>query len=346
MPAVTIQTVAEYACVSRATVSRVLNHNPTVNQDIRERVLEAARVLGYQPNRAARRLRTQSRDVVGVIISDIQNPHFTSVIRGIEDAAYEHQMNMVLCNSDENSTKLLKYLRLMQAEAVAGLIVVPAQVTADAAALRNLQADGMAVIVLDRTLSGVPVDTVKVDNVRGACEGVKHLLHLGYRRIGIIYPDVATGHERYQGYVQAFDAWGLRVNPRLVAAADYRSSDHAYRITRELLSSAEPVEALFTANNLATLGALHALRELGRRVPADVALVGFDDMPWAEELYTPLTVVAQPTYELGQQAVQMLLRRLDHPGAPFETVALPTRLIVRASCGVNGLHLMTDRTNC
>jgi LacI family transcriptional regulator, galactose operon repressor len=182
MPVITIQNVADYAQVSRATVSRVLNNNPTVNGEIRQRVLHAAQVLGYQPNRAARRLRKQSSEVIGVIISDIQNPHFTSIIRGIEDAAYESQMNIVLCNSDEDSTKLQKYLRVMQAEGVAGLIVVPTDAVHDHAALDQLQQDGMPMIFLDRAIDDMPVDAVMVDNQGGAYQAVKHLTGLGRRR--------------------------------------------------------------------------------------------------------------------------------------------------------------------
>lgn len=330
---VSIRDVADRANVSRATVSRVINNNPTVNDEIRTRVLDAIHSLGYQPNRAARRLRKRSRDVIGVIISDIQNPYFISVIRGIEDAAYIHRMNIVLCNSDEDSTKLQKYLQLMQAEAVAGLIIAPTSTNSDKI-LNKLGLEDIPIILIDRAINNnLNYDVVKVDNVDGAYRGVKHLIDLGYNRIGIIHPLVTTGYERYQGYQKALTEAGLTLDPALVKVADF-DAESSYRLARELImDTSPPPDAIFTATNLMTLGALRAIRQRGMRVPEDVALVGFDDIPWAEELYSPLTAVAQPTYELGQEAVRMLLRRLDQPTIAFHTSVLKTQLIVRESCG-------------
>ncbi|MBZ0285862.1 MAG: LacI family transcriptional regulator [Anaerolineae bacterium] len=332
MPIVTIQTVADYARVSRATVSRVLNNNPKVDSEIRERVLQAVEILGYQPNRVARRLRTQSRDVIGVIISDIQNPHFTSIIRGIEDVAYVRQMNIVLCNSDEDSSKLQTYLRVMQAESVAGLIVVPTHADQEREALQSIQRNGIPIILLDREIEGFEVDSVQVDHRHGAYEAVAHLIRLGRRRIGIIYNDFSTGWQRYQGYIDALNEAHIPIDRTLVKTSDHKR-ESSYDRTRELMALPVPPDALFTAFNLVTLGALHVLHELGARVPQDVALVGFDDMPWADELFSPLTAVAQPTYELGQTAARLLLRRLNTPDAPFQNEILPTQLIVRQSCG-------------
>ncbi len=332
MSAVTIQTVAEYAQVSRATVSRVLNNNPSVDPEIRDRVLEAVRVLGYQPNRAARRLRMQSKDVIGVIISDIQNPYFTSVIRGIEDAAYTHQMNIVLCNSDEDSAKQQKYARVLQAESVAGMIVSPAHAQDDLPFLEELKRNGMVIIILDRVADGLPFDAVKVDNVQGAYDAVQHLIAQGRQHIGMIYPDVITGRERYQGYLKALEAAGLAANPATALAAGY-TVESAYQATHELLQSNLALDALFTGNDMATLGVMRACRELGVRIPQDIAAAGFDDMPWAEELYSPPTVVAQPTHDIGQQAVHLLRRRLEQPDAPVLTVVLQTHLVIRQSSG-------------
>lgn len=332
MPIVTIQTVADYARVSRATVSRVLNNNPKVDSDIRERVLQAVEVLGYQPNRVARRLRTQSRDVIGVIISDIQNPHFTSIIRGIEDTAYLNQMNLVLCNSDEDSIKFRTYLRVMQAESVAGLIVVPTHADQEREALESIKRNGIPIILLDREIEGFEVDAVRIDHRLGAYQAVSHLIRLGRQRIGIIYNDVSTGWQRYAGYTDALNEAGIPIDLDLVKTSDH-TRESSYDRTRDLMRLSSPPDALFTSFNMVTLGALHVLHELHIDVPQDVALVGFDDMPWADELFSPLTAVAQPTYELGQTAARLLLERLNAPDSPFQTAVLPTQLIVRQSCG-------------
>lgn len=333
MASATINDVARYAGVSRATVSRVLNNNPAVDAALRSRVLDAVQALGYQPNRAARRLRAQSSNVIGLVISDIQNPYFISVISGVEDAAYANQMNIVLCNSDEDPAKERIYLGVMEAERVAGLIIVPTNgmVAGD---LNRLQQAGIPVILLDRLVNDVQVDTVKVDNERGAYEAVKHLLDLGCRRIAHISgsPDLTTGHDRAQGYHNALAEAHLKAEPKLFKIGDYKTGS-GYRLALELLDSAAPPDAIFVANNLMTLGALRALRERSVRVPEDMALVGFDDMPWSAEFRSPLTAVSQPTYELGQEAVHLLRRRLAQPDAPVRTVVLNTRLIVRESCG-------------
>lgn len=333
MVSVTINDVANYASVSRATVSRVLNNNPAVDAALRSRVLDAVEALGYQPNRAARRLRAQSSNVIGLMISDIQNPYFISIISGVEDAAYAHQMNIVLCNSDEDSAKERIYLQVMEAERVAGLIIVPTQGT-DGRDLKRLPQAGIPVILLDRLVEELQVDAVKVDNERGAYEAVKHLLDLGYRRIAHIggAPDLTTGRDRAQGYHNALSEARLKPEARLIRTGDFKT-DSGYRLTLELLDLPTPPDAIFVANNLMTLGALRALRERAVRVPDEMALVGFDDMPWSAEFRSPLTAVSQPTYELGQEAVHLLRRRLAQPDAPVRTVVLNTRLIVRESCG-------------
>jgi LacI family transcriptional regulator, galactose operon repressor len=334
MANVTIEDVAKRAQVSRATVSRVLNNNLRVDESLRSRVLEAVQALDYQPNHVARRLRARSSTVIGLIISDIQNPYFISVIRGVEDTAYAQHMSIVLCNSDEDVTKQQLYLQLMESEHVAGLIIVPAN-SHDNAGLARLKQAGIPIILLDRTVETLQVDAVKVDNMRGAYEAVNHLIELNHRRIGIIsgFKHLTTGDERYQGYREALTAAGLPIDDSLVRFGDFKT-ESGYHLTHELMAAADPPKALFVANNLMTLGAMRALHELGVRIPEDIALVGFDDMPWSGELYSPLTAVSQPTYELGQEAVQLLMRRISQPAAPYRTIVLQTRLIIRESSGV------------
>ena len=333
MANITIEDVAKHAQVSRATVSRVLNHNLRVDEAMRSRVLEAVQALGYQPNHVARRLRARSSTVIGLIISDIQNPYFISVIRGVEDAAYAQHMSIVLCNSDEDVTKQQLYLQLMESEHVAGLIIVPAN-SLDNAGLARLKQAGIPIILLDRTVETLQVDAIKVDNVRGAYEAVNHLIERGHQRIGIIsgFKHLTTGNERYRGYRDALTSAGFPIDESLVRFGDFKT-ESGYRLTHELMAAARPPQALFVANNLMTLGAMRALRELGVRIPEEIALVGFDDMPWSGELYSPLTAVSQPTYELGQEAVQLLMRRISQPTAPYQTLVLQTRLIIRESSG-------------
>lgn len=340
MARTTIKDVAQAAGVSSATVSRVLNNNPQVDEAMRVRVMDAINRLSYQPNHDARRLRAQSSNVIGLVISDIQNPYFISVIRGVEDAAYARQMNVILCNSSEDLAKQAMYMRVMEAERVAGLILVPSHSQRDDD-VRRLQKSGIPVILLDRAMQNADMDAVVVDNLRGAYDAVTHLAGLGRRRIGLIggLPHVRTGQDRDQGYRDALAAAHLPFDERLIRSGDF-TMETGYRLALDLMSQPEPPDALFVANNLMTLGALRALRERRILVPEDVALVGFDDMPWSGELYSPLTAVSQPTYDLGQEAVHLLLRRLAKPDAPYHTVTLQTKLVVRESCGA----LLTNRS--
>ncbi len=333
MAAITMKDIAAHAGVSKATVSRVVNNDPNVAADLRARVLKAIQELGYQPNRAAQRLRAGSSDVIGLLVSDIQNPFFTSVVGGVEEMAYAHQMSILLCNTNEDYSRQQMYLSVMQAENVAGLILSPTPMT-DAKSLKKLTQANMPIILLDRSVDGLNADTVVVDNAHGAFLAVSHLIELGYKRIAMIAssPILTTGRDRQQGYREAMQRAGFPVDDNLIKVGDSRK-ESGHELARELIEMREPPEAIFVANNLMTLGALGALREHHVRVPEDIALIGFDDMPWSAELCPPLTAISQPTYDLGREAVHLLIRRLAEPKAPYRTVTLQTRLIVRESCG-------------
>jgi len=237
--------------------------------------------LGYEPDRAAQRLGSRKSDVLGLIVADIQNPHFVSVIQGVQDAAYRNGMNIILCDTDESPGRFSENVHVLQAESVAGLIVVPTP-SGNADALRSIQKDNVPVVVLDRAVDGVAIDTVMVDNTAGAHAAVKHLINLGRRRIAGIFPDVQTGDERRDGYVQAHLDAGLgQPAKELILTGSYRSKG-SYEVALSLFRN-QDVDAVFTATNFVTLGVIRAIRELGIAVPQDIALVGFDDMPWADE---------------------------------------------------------------
>lgn len=320
-----------------ATVSRVLNHDPTVTEELRKRVLESIEILGYEPNRAARRLRANSSDVIGLVISDIKNPFFVSLIGGVEQIAAQRHISVLLCNTDENPERQNQVLNLMRAEQVAGIILAPTSFT-PADSLQMLKMAGLPVVLVDRWVPGFEADTVQVDNFKGAYTAVRHLINLGRQRIAMITGDLAipTSLERHRGYQSALLEAGLPLDPALVKEGNSQQNS-AQWLTHDLMESATPPDAMFVANNLMTLGALKVLREMKIRVPEQVALVSFDDMPWSGDLYSPLTAISQPTEEMGHEAMYLLLRRLAEPQSSFRTVVLPTQLIVRSSCGAH-LH--------
>lgn len=330
----TIKQVAEDAGVSIATVSRVLTGSGGVSQDLEKRVRQAVRALDYQPNRVARNLRRRMTRMIGVVISDIQNPFFTSVVRGIDDVLHSADYTFLLGNSDEQQSREQIYLATLRAEGSAGIIFAPS--SNDGEAYRSIMDTGVPVVAIDRELAGLPIDMVVVDNQGGSRAAVAHLIGLGHRRIGFVGGprQISTALQRLHGYQQEIEAAGLPLVANLICDADFRQSG-GYHAMQTLLQQPEPPTAVFVANNLMTLGVLEAIHAQGLRIPYDMAVVGFDDMAWATSLQPPLTAVAQPTYEMGALAARLLLERLVEPARPAQHIVLDTRLMVRSSCGAH-----------
>jgi len=325
----TISDVAARAGVSTATVSRALNGKATVDPELAARVHQAAAELGYQPNGPARNLRRQEAAVVALIISDVENPFFTAIARGVEDVAHEVGYSVVLCNSDESAEKENRYIDIAIQERVAGVILSP---SGPAAGVAKLAARGTAYVAIDRPLADHASDLVLVDTRLAAAEATAHLVAEGYERIGCLSgpAGVRTADDRLAGYRDALRTAKRRGSTRLVRRAEYKAAG-ARRAALDLLSQPEPPDALLVANNAMAVGVLQALRELDLRPGRDVGVVAFDDAPWAELLDPPLTVVAQPAYELGTEAARLLLARIADNTRPPTVTTLGARLIERAS---------------
>ncbi|MBN1285530.1 MAG: LacI family DNA-binding transcriptional regulator [Anaerolineae bacterium] len=339
----TIKDVAKRAGVSLSTVSRVLNGHPYVADELRSRVLDAIEALNYRPNRVAQRLRAARSHLVGVIFSDVKNPFYTLVLSGIEHILSEQGLSVLISNSNTNQDREDNFTALMLAEEVAGLIVAPVQ--EDSPVLAEVVQNGLPVAVIDRRMCGLSVDTVLADNQSGACMAIRHLIQLGHRRIAILNGPqrLTSGRERYAGFLQAMGEAGLDIDPGLVWYGDYQM-ESGYTLTRELLRLPQPPTALFVANNLMTIGVLNAIHEAGCNIPEDLAVIGFDDVPWAVSLNPPLTTVAQPSFEIGVRAARLLLDRIAAPDRPACTTVLQTRLMVRASCGAAGRRHKTQQS--
>ncbi len=328
----TIRDVARRARVSVTTAARALGGYGYVSVETRQRVREAAAALDYHPNAIARSMIKGRTHTLAVVVSDNANPFFAAVVRGIEDTVLDQQYTVMLCNADEDPRKEAAYLRVIREKRVDGLILSPSG--GPLALLRSLLAGGTPVVLVDRRVRGVRTDTVLVDNRAGARAAVGHLLRLGHRRIGIISGprQVFTARERLAGYVEALRNAGVPVDRRLILEGNFKA-DSGYALAERMVSLPHRPTAVFTANNLMTLGALLRFKELGVQIPQEMAVVGFDDMPWAPILTPPLTAVAQPSYDLGVAAARLLLQRLRDPRTPAQTVVFQPRLVVRESCG-------------
>ncbi len=331
-PTPSILEVAKLAGVSPATVSRVLHNYPHIRDELRTKVLEAIDKLGYEPNRVAQRLRATDSHLIGMIVTDITNPFFNTIMASIENVFFNKGFSLMMSNTASDPVKELAYLSMMENEGVAGLVIATTSENVDEVAA--LADKGLPIVIIDRRMSKGKVDMVLSDNIAGACSAVEHLIKLGHTRIGHIGGPLrlTSGRERYQGYQQAMHEAGLPIGDDWVRFGDHKHQS-GYEQTRELLNSNPSLTALFIENNMMTLGALNAIHDYERRIPDDIAIVGFDDMPWAVSLNPPLTTVAQATYDIGTRVATRLLERIEQPDLPPRTDIIPTTLIVRASCG-------------
>ena len=322
-----IKDVAEAAGVSTATVSRVISNGLHVRPEVRERVMLAIEQLGYRPNLVARSLRSQQSNTIGLILSDISNPFFSSLSRAVEDAAYEQGFNVVLCNTDENPEKEAIYLNLMQDTNVAGTIIAPTRQTTAALMKSDLP---FPTVIVDRSIPNGDIDVVVLDNVDAAYRLTTHLIDQGYQRIAALCSDMSTGLERQLGYERALRAHGLAPRAEYVKYVAPKI-DTGYAATLKILDLPQPPDALFTVNSLLAAGALQAIRERNLSMPDQIALVTFDETTWADLVQPAITLISQPTYEMGRAAAELLLQRIANPARSTRQVILKGQLVVRGS---------------
>lgn len=329
----TIREVASAAGVSVATVSRVVSgSHHRVSAATRDRVLAAVARLRYHPNLVARGLKKRVTGTIGLIVPDISNPFFPAIARGIEDVAHRAGLAVLLCNTYEDLAKERIYLTLLEKRMVDGLIF--ATVGANTAHLRMLRRGRVPVVLVARAPDGVEMDAVLVDNRLGAHEATAHLLRLGHRRIAFIGgpPALPVARERLAGYRDALAAARVRADRSLIVEGAFRA-DGGQAAVAALLRRRASFSAIVAANDLMAIGAMEALRLGGRRVPQDVAVVGFDDITFASVVEPPLTTVAQPKYRMGCLAMERMLELLNGADRRPRRIVLEPHLVVRRSCG-------------
>jgi LacI family transcriptional regulator len=321
--------VAGVAGVSVATVSRVINGND-VRDDLAEKVRDAIEVLGYRRDLMAMTLRRSDRlsATIGVIIEDVGNPFFAAVQRGVEEVARERGVIAFAGSSDDDALRERALADTLSARGVDGLVIAPCG--RDQSYLARERDSGVALAFVDRPPRFFDADSVVSDNAGGARAGVEHLIAAGHRRIAFLGDREAihTAAERLRGYRDALAGHGITPTPEL-ERLELSTSASADAATRDLLASAHAPTALFTGQNLITIGAIRALRALGRS--HDVALVGFDDIPMGDVLEPAVTVVAQEPLVSGRRAAELLFERVDGHAGPTRTVVVPTTLIPRGS---------------
>jgi LacI family transcriptional regulator len=328
---VTIRDVARQAGVSVATVSRVLNGSPKVDPGIAERVHTVAAQLNYQPSKVARMLAGRSSTLLGLLVTDMQNPFYLDLIRGVEEVAQQHNYLVIVCNTMENTQKEENYLKVLSAEPIAGVIVVPTR--GQIAGIEYLRERNIPLVAVDRRVEDRSIDCVIIDNRAAAREAVTHLITNGYRRIGVIGgpKTVTNANERILGYRQALQQAGIVREAALEQRGVLIGDNVGIALANRLLDLDPPVEAIFAANNRLTVGAMRAIYAHQMRIPEDIALVGFDDIQWAVPEQVSVTTVIQSAYELGSAAANRLIQRLQKPDAPRQEIVLQHQLAAGTS---------------
>ncbi len=333
----TLEEVARLAGVSRSTVSRVINDHPSVRPETREQVWQAVRKSGYQPHAVARSLATNRTQIIGMVIPEavttlFTDPFFPLLLRGATEACNAHRYQLLLSLFDDPDGQEEMYQRVLRSGYLDGVILASASLSDPL--ITDLLRDRIPFVSVGRP-PNERVHYVDADNVAGGRMAVEHLIRLGHRRIATITGrlDMSAGQDRLEGYRQALKAHRIPVEEELIVEGDF--TENSGMVAMQRLLPASP-NAVFIASDMMAIGALKALRQAGRQVPQDLALVGFDDLPIVSAIEPALTTVRQPIERMGSMAVEVLLGVLEGSSeeeAPAQRIVLPTELVVRASCG-------------
>ena len=329
----TIRDVARESSVSIATVSRVFNHSPLVSGGTRDRVLAASERLGYWPNGIARSLITSRTHAVGVLLPELHGEFFSELIHGIDIAARAHGLHLLVSRATSTAAELTAALRSMRGRVDALIVMAP---DPEAAAAMRECAGQVPAVLLSSDEPQTGIDTLTVANFDGAREVVRHLIGLGHRCIGTLTGPAhnVDARQRLEGYRAALQEAGLAADPTLEVAGDF-TEPSGYSSMARVLDHAPRPTALFVANDHMVVGALGALQDAGVRVPEELAIVGFDDIPLARYLTPPLTTVHVDLFRMGQRAMELLLERGRASGSAARHEVLATTLVVRGSCGAH-----------
>jgi len=330
----TIHDVAKKAGVAPITVSRVINHSGYTSDEVRTKVQEAIHELGYVPNVIARSLKSKRTNTLALVFTDITNPYFNILARGVEDAAFDAGYNVIFCNTDESQEQEDNYIQLLLQKQVDGILLVPAD--SDSQSIELIKKQKTQVVVIDRCVKRGKVDVVRGDSEGGAYQLTQYLIDLGHKHITLLSgpQKVSTSVDRVTGYQKAMSDNGL--NNFIDYFYGRYTQESGANLTHKVFSRKECPTAIFGGNNLISIGAMTALREISKRVPEDVAVVSFDDIPESLSIYPFMTAIAQPPYKIGVKATEILVSRIqnaDQAVENFQEIIFPVELIVRESSG-------------
>jgi len=333
---ITLKDVAIEAGISLATASRVMSRKGYFSEVNKKKVLKAVKKLSYKPNRLARSLKLRRTNTIGLMITDIINPFYSYLTDGVLDCSKKYGYHIIVCITDEDPKQEREYLKVLMEERAAGIIAVP---TGDNQKYWNEALKlGMKLVFVDREVSGISkADIILIDNIKGAYDATSYLIGLGHKRIGIINGPAltTTGAGRLQGYCQALKEARLPVDKDLIEIVTFKK-DSGIVAAKRLLSLNKPPTAIFAANNALGEATILVIRNLGLKISNDISLIIFDDVPWTSLTYPRMTVISQPTHNLGYMGLEMLDRQLKasdekEKRVNQKTILMP-KLIIRESC--------------
>ncbi len=326
----TLADIARAAGVSSVTVSKVLNGQPGASAATRQRVQEIAQQFGYVPNLSARGLASRRTNLIGFVTHDLTVQYATEITRGMADALAHAELEMLISSTYHDERQERKRVQFLARGLADGILLLAPRMEADLA--QWLNDEKIPTVVIDPQRLDIALPSVSVQNYTGARAAAEHIIGLGHRRIGFIrgHPDFESSEDRHRGYLDALMAAGIEYHNELVRDGDY-TQKRGFQAALELLNLTAPPSAILATADVVAFGALDAVRSRHLRVPDDVSVVGFDDVPQASQVYPPLTTVQQPLYEMGRAAVRLLLSYIRGEEPVTSRVVLPTELIVRAS---------------
>lgn len=327
----TMNDVAKEAGVSVATVSRVINGSDGVSEKLEKRVNDAMKQLHYYPSTLARSFKIQQTMLIGVIVPLIDHPFYSRLAMTIEQKLFQHDYRAIICNSGEDGDRERAYIEMLLRQRVDGFIINSAVVNTNY--LHELENLNIPYVLIDRDLPEAECSKVFSDNSQGGYIGMEHLIQLGHKRIGVIgalaYTEPMT--RRIRGTRDALSAYGIEADPELLVTADTQLFDMGYESAKKLLMLDSPPTAIFSLTDVTAVGVMHAVSELGMKIPDDISILGYDNLPIASYMIPQLSTVEQPIIEMGEKAVELLLNHIRETTHPIEKAVLRTQLILRQS---------------
>ena len=330
MKYITLKMVAERAEVSVNTASRAINNKPDINEETKKKVLKVAQELGYVRNATAVALRTRKTGTIGVVIADNRNPFYAEVLNGMEVAARKKNYHIILANTQRDYKKEEEAINLLLAKRVDGLLITPVQDRDDD--IKNLIEANIPFVVVGRDFENIEVDAVYNDEIKGGFLAIENLIKKGHKRIalinGFLHKSPAKG--RLEGYKNALKKYGIPFDDALVSVGDIDVKD-GYERTKQLLEKGLNFTAIFAYNDMMAFGAMRAIKEKGLRIPEDIGLVGYDDIPFSSLISPPLTTIKLKKHDLGVESVKLLFSRINGSRKKMKKIMLDVELHIRES---------------